>query len=637
MIVSIDFETYYSVEYSLLRMREIDYILDPRFEIIMCAVQEGDGPNECFVGHANVAARLARIDWSQAALLCQNTRFDGAILFWHFGHLPALYMDTMAMARALLGPVTGKVSLKRIAAYLGLPPKGDDAHKNRGRTLASFSHAELRTYADYCLHDNYLCRTIFDRLRPVFPKSELAIIDWVVRLYVQPQVFLDPGVLAEHLGYVQAERDACFARVAHIDQKDLRSNDKFATLLESHGVDVPLKVSPTTGMLIPAFSRNDKAFKELCEDETQTPMVQALLAARVQSKSTIEITRTQAMLNLSLKGWHDGSNGWMPVPIRFYGAHTGRMSGDGGFNFQNLKRGSRIRAAIQAPAGYRIIHRDASQIEARMVAFLAGCRTLLRAFANREDVYCKFASVVYGRLITALDKLERFVGKTSILGLGYGMAHERFQHTLLMGTPSVRMELPECMTVVQTYRMTYSEIVHLWSRMRGILNVMLAESGGGGSVRYGNAVDAKLPDCLTRTSDAIFLPNGMPIAYPDLRTTMTINATGSPQPEISYLNPFTQGRVRIYGAKMVENITQALARIVITDTALRVRHETGLWPFMTTHDSLDYCVPERDVEHWDAYLERQFAIPPSWAPTLPLASEGGWGLTLAQAESRVNN
>ena len=650
-IVTLDFETAYSQEYSLSKMSEIDYVLDARYETIMCSVKEGNGPADYFVGHDAVANRFSRIDWSRTAMLAHNNRFDGSILAWRFGIVPAMYLDTLGMARALTHAVVGSSSLAKVADYLGLKAKGTAVYNMRGKWLTDFTQSDLEVYGEYCCHDNELCKTIFDTFTKVFPRSELALIDSVLRMFIQPQVKLDPAVLALYQAQLQASKAATMARVASIDPAVFSSNVKFAALLESYGLEVPTKISKTTGMEAYALARNDRAFKELCEDDSLPDEVQTILAARIQSKSTMEEKRTERLFNLAVKSWvpevppvqpdwQDPTVGWAPVPLRYYGAHTGRFSGDGGFNWQNFKRKSMIRAAVKAPPGMRIVHRDSSQIEARMVAWLADCGLLLEAFREGRDVYSEFATTFYRRTVRKSDTLERFVGKTSILGLGYGMGWERFVHTLFIGSGGISVTLDEAegKRLVYHYRGLYAEIPDLWKAAER----MLADVAELSAPWIGGYPEAQrsprlstvkpFPAVIQPGLGALWLPNGLPIAYPGLRRERRVD--GSHQ--WLYDGPY-QTIKTLFGGKVVENVSQALARIVLTDITLRVRQQHGIIPFLSTHDSLDYCVPEADAESVDAMLAREFAIPPAWAPNLPLASEGGWGSDLLKAELATND
>jgi DNA polymerase len=630
MIVTVDYETYWSKEYSLTKMSETDYILDPRFQVIMCAIKRGKRPVEVYTEPDDITRALDAIPWEDTAMLAHNTRFDGSILAWHYHKYPALYLDTLGMARALLHPLLGSSSLATLAGFFKLPAKGDESIQAMGRTRRDFSPAELKTYVEYCAHDTDLCFKIFNRMIKCFPRSELHVIDLALRMFIEPQAELDPMKLAEYLGQVRADKAACFARLSTVPEETFSSADKFARLLQSYGVNVPDKKSPTTGKTIWALARNDRAFKELCADPEQSPEVQAALACRLNAKSTIEETRTATLLNLAERDWNGrgvvNGNRWMPVPYRYFGAHTGRFAGDGGYNFANLKRGSPIRDAILAPSGQRVVHRDASQIEARMLAWLARCDRLVTAFAEGRDVYSEFASTVYDRSVSKKDTRERFAGKTAILSLGYGAGQAKFRHTLFIGSGGVSLDIDEAESnrLVTLYRDTYPEIPALWRAGGGTIRRMILPPA---------TWMADLIPIVEAAKDSVHLPNGCALQYinirdhtdPDTQTRETV-----------YDSPYSGSVRRIYGAKLIENITQALARIVVTDIMLRIWQATGFHPALSTYDSLDYIVPEKIVEDFDQLLAHEFGLEPVWAPGLPLASEGGWGRTLLEAEKGVN-
>jgi DNA polymerase bacteriophage-type len=630
-IVTIDFESYYDQGYSLRRISEAEYILSPQWQTLLCAIKLGDRPVFVTTGDEETRRALTTIDWGNAALLSHNTRFDGSILAWRYGYVPRLYLDTMSMANALTRPYAGSSSLKSVARYLGLPDKGDAVVRAMGKHLEDFTPGELAEYRDYCAHDNALCRTIFDRFMGEykFPKSELKLIDLALRMFIMPQARLAATKLQVHLDSVRCEKSQALAKLEYMDRGVFSSNERFAQLLRAQGVDVPMKISTQTGELTYALARNDRAFKELCADPDLSPDVQAMLQIRTGEKSTIDETRSATLLKLARLDWQRSlfagvhlGNGSMPVPYRYYGAHTGRFSGDGGFNFANLRRGSPIRDAIVAPEGWRVVHRDSSQIEARMLAQLAGCNALLDAFRQGRDVYSEFASRFYGHRVTREDVQHRFIGKTSVLGLGYGMGAERFKHTLFIGQGGMSADISgeDAVRLVRFYRETYAEIPALWRRAHAWLEHKLG--------------DAITPDPLpvvTWADDAIVLPNGLAVRYPKLRQEWDSSKNGW---QIFYEGPY--GRKRIYGPKLIENITQALARIIVTDVMLRVACATGRHPVMSTYDSLDYVVREDDVYEFDKLLEHEFSVAPKWAEGLPLASEGGWGRTLLEAEQGVN-
>jgi DNA polymerase I-like protein with 3'-5' exonuclease and polymerase domains len=164
-----------------------------------------------------------------------------------------------------------------------------------------------------------------------------------------------------------------------------------AELLTSLGVDPPTKISPATQQETYAFAKTDEEFKALLDHDD--PLVQALVAARMGHKSTLEETRTERFINISrLHFPHYGEN-LFPIALKVAGAHTHRLSGDWRLNQQNLARPSRkrpramLRESIVTPEGYTIVAGDESQIEARVNAVFCGQWDLVDVFAKGGDPY----------------------------------------------------------------------------------------------------------------------------------------------------------------------------------------------------------------------------------------------------------
>jgi DNA polymerase len=316
-LLTIDFETYYDKEYSLSKMTTEEYIRDSRFEAIGVSVQEGELSSVWFSGtHAQIKQFLAQYDWQNAAALAHNAMFDMAILNWHFGIKPKKVADTLSMARALHTIEVGG-SLAALAEYYGLGAKGTEVGDALGKRRLDFTAEELARYGEYCKNDVALTYKLFGRLAQGFPVSELNLIDLTIRMFSEPVIELDAGVLELNLKNVREAKRVALAK-AMIDKDQLMSNDQLAELLRSLGVQPPTKISPTTGKQVYAFAKTDEAFLELLEHDNLH--VQALAAARLGVKSTIEESRTERLLSIA-------SRGLMPVPLRYYAAHTGRWGG----------------------------------------------------------------------------------------------------------------------------------------------------------------------------------------------------------------------------------------------------------------------------------------------------------------------
>ena len=312
-------------------------------------------------------------------------------------------------------------------------------------------------------------------------------------------------------------------------------------------------------------------------------------------------TRTERFIQIAERGT-------LPIPLRYYAAHTGRWGGDDKVNMQNLPRKSPLKKAIRAPEGYTFIDCDSSQIEARTLAWLAGQDDLVEAFDRGEDVYKIMASRIYGKPIEEITDAERFVGKTTILGAGYGMGAAKFRAQLK--TFGVDLPLEECQYIINVYRETYPKIPELWRQAGDALLAMMA----GQTAPLGRA------GVLLVDREGIKLPNGLYIKYPNLRRVMNNGKS-----EIVYDTKKGKAIIptRVYGGKTVENVCQALARIVIGEQMLMIARR--LHVTMTVHDAVGVIAPEAEADEARKFVEDCMRIRPKWATKLPLNCESKMG------------
>jgi len=598
-IITIDFETAYGGDLGFAKQTTEEYIRDPRFEVIGAAVQVNDGEPVWFSGdHQKMYQFLNGFDWKNSLALAHNAPFDGAILNWKFGMTPKGWLDTLSMGRALHGTQVGG-SLAVLAQHYGIGVKGEQVKQYINYFRKTFTKEELADYGNYCKNDVKLTWDLFGHMSVGFPKIELRLIDLTVRMFTEPVLQLDKSLLEDHLISEQARKAAILDR---FDKDTLMSNPQFADLLASLGVSPPMKKSPATGKQTYAFAKNDEEFKALLEHPNT--QVQAVVAARLGTKSTIEETRTERFIGIA-------SRGPMPVPLRYYAAHTGRWGGDDKINLQNLQRTSPLKMAILAPYGDVMIDSDSSQIEARTLAWLAGQDDLVEAFDRGEDVYKIMASAIYGKAISAITKDERFVGKTTILGAGYGMGAAKFRAQLK--TFGVEVSEDEAKRIIDTYRTTYPKITALWKAAANVLPAIISEQ----TTSFGRDGILKVDG-----SEGILLPNGLRLKYPNLRQKVDEE---SGKVELVYDTKKGKAVIpnRIYGGKVIENVCQALARIVIGEQMLMIAKKYRV--VMTVHDAVACIAPEAEAETAKEYVELCMRLRPSWAPELPLNCEAGYG------------
>lgn len=320
-LLTLDFETYYDREYSLSKITTEEYIRDSRFEVIGVSVKVNDGAAEWFSGdHKEVERFLQKFEWASSMVLAHNAMFDGAILSWVFNIYPRMLADTLSMARPIHGTTVGG-SLSKLVQHYGLGAKGTEVVNALGKRRLDFTPQELHQYGQYCINDTELTYKLFEVLVQGFPKDELKLIDLTLKMFTEPVLELDQLKLEQHLLDVRAQKSALLEKLggdAEEAKKKLMSNDKFALMLEALGVEPPSKISPSTLKPTFAFAKTDPGMKALLEHPN--PKVQALIAARVGVKTTLEETRTQRFIDIA-------NRGKLPVPLAYCAAHTHRWGG----------------------------------------------------------------------------------------------------------------------------------------------------------------------------------------------------------------------------------------------------------------------------------------------------------------------
>lgn len=611
-LVTLDFETYYDVGFSLSNLTTEEYIRDERFQVIGVGIKINDGETSWFTGD-QVQEELNKIDWKSSALLCHNTQFDGGILSFRYGIVPSLYLDTLSMARAIHGVDAGG-SLAYLVERYALGAKGTEVVDAKGKRLEDFSESDLLRYGSYCINDVELTYKLFEIFAPLFPLPEIHLIDLTLRMYTEPLFEVDDALLQARLEEVQAEKSELLQGLMSKLECDteecvrakLASNKQFAEILTELGVTVPTKISLTTGKETYALAKGDQGFLDLCEHDD--PFIQQLCTVRLGTKSTIEESRIERFIGIGAR-----NKGKLPIPLKYYGAHTGRWAGSDKVNFQNLpardKKKKALKNAVIAPDGHKVINADSSQIEARVLVWLAGQDDVVQWYREDRDVYCEFASTVYDRPITKANKTERAVGKTCILGLGYGTGWAKLQQTLKLAA-GVELDEQECKRLVGVYRQVNSKVIDLWKACDDALQYMA--SWNEGSKPY--YLDKH--NVIRVEKEGLRLPNALYIRYPGL-TWDTSEAKSK------FIYKSRRGFNGIWGGSVVENIVQALARIIIGEQMLIVNRKYR--PVLTVHDAIVNVVPTDEIDDAMKYIVDVMSTPPDWAKDLPVACEAHFG------------
>jgi hypothetical protein len=647
-VMVLDFETAWCKKtYTLTSMTTEMYLRSPKFKAWGAAYKYLDTTDApVWVTGEGLEAFFNSVDWSETAVLAHNAQFDVSILSWKYGHVPCFIFDSLSMARALRGVEVGN-SLAKLASEFGLPPKGNAINSSNGFLDELPDHIEAEL-GEYCKHDVVLCEGVFNRLAGGYPTKELRLIDLTLRMFVSPKLSLDPYMLKDAIADERVRREGLLDKL-RINEEDLASNDKFAEVLLRIGVEPPKKISKVTGKPAFAFAKNDALFQSLVNSDNED--VALLCEARMAVKSTLERTRAQRFLDIAQRGT-------LPVPLNYYGAHTGRWSASkgSGLNLQNLKRKSFLRRSILAPEGNSLVVCDLSQIEPRVLAWLAGYRSMLQIFSSGQDPYSAFGAQMFG--IPGLNKDDhpalRQSAKGALLGAGYGMGWLSYAAQLLtgfLGAPPIRYDMafakqlgvtkemvldflaydpnrekalaiPRTCTdeeiiihcvaakfIIDKYRSAAEPVKAFWDICAALIDKSLA---GGKVLKH---------KCLTFEKGRIALPNGMNLRYDGLQG-----------------NPDEKGRVqwtygadkKLYGGKVVENVVQAVARCVMTDGMLRIQPRYPC--VLTVHDEVVVVVPDSEVEQAEPWVLEQMVTEPRYMPGIPLAAETGVGKRYGDAK-----
>ena len=588
---TLDFETYFDNDYTLKKLTTEAYIRDERFEALGLAAIKGEEKH--WIEHPDIPDFLETIDWSSAIVLIHHAQFDGLILSHHYGKKPRGFLDTLSMARAKLG-LHLSVSLDALSKYFGMQPKSVPYDEFKGKHYQDLlQDGDLkRRLGAGALHDASLTRDIFRRLVDGFPPDELRLIDLTIRMFTEPCLEGDLQKLGE-IWMEESKRKHDVLAMLGESAKDINSNETFMGMLQAEGVEIVYKQGKR--QKIPAFGRNDGFMQELAE--SSNPRVSLLAQARLGLRSTIDQSRAERLGDMA-------SRGRLPVYLRYCGAHTTRWSGGDQVNWQNFRRGGELRKAICAPENARLVIVDSSQIECRILNCFAGQEDVVDKFRSGEDPYIGIASAAYGRPISKADKAERGTGKQLELSCGYGAGAITIQRTAKLGIygPPVEININKAEQWKQLYRQTHKYVVHCWDDAGAILTWM-----------HDDPAERDFSwNCLQVNDYRISLPNCLPLIYDTLEYDEEWK---------SWTITTRKGmKTKIYGAKLIENVVQYMARQYLAEAMLRIANY-GIRIATTTHDEIVAVVPVDSAEQARSIMVKEMCVPPKWMKELPLACE----------------
>lgn len=580
----IDFETYFDQNINLKKMNYTEYTAATSPILVSTIFRQE------IICTPNIKEHLDKLPWDNICVIAHNTLFDALILKHHFGLTAKQYTDTLSMAR-LLYPARehGLGDLQK--RFIPSAPEKDKNALSvmKGKFWKDLTKEQQNEIIAYCYNDSIITARLYDLWKDQIPEHEQFLIDHTIKTFIEPTLFLDIEKAQIAIDKERQETEQLLTEF-NLTTKEIRSDKQFSELLSSKGYTPPVQYSQKQQKLIPAFSANSDAFQRFYEEN---PTLQNLLDLKRRVNSNIKESRTERLIKATKI-----NRGRIPIGYNYCGAFTGRFSGTNKLNMQNLPRGSILRDAVMAPDGHTLIVYDLSQIEARVLAWVADEQKILDIFISGRDPYSELASEIYGFPVNKHDHPnERFVGKSAMLGLGFSMGAKKFRlYCQLRGS-----DLPEdfCTLIVEKYRAGFPHIPDLWRLTQLNLYQLYIKADG--------QINSKLPI----KDGCIILPSGRKLVYEGLEWHNNESTWRLPNGK------------KVYGALIVENFVQGIARDVITHYLEEIHPHYPI--VMHTHDELISCVPDDKVEEANKFIAGVMSTPPHWALGLPVGSEGTYG------------
>lgn len=615
----VDFESFWGTKYSLRTqgMSYTDYIMHEKFQIHGVAVALNDGPSafmtfEEFWKFLERFKRRPEQRGRGVRLICHNMLFDGAIMYLIFDWIANEYFCTLAMVDAMYQGAIGNGLDECMKKLLGWESGKDDIIKQiKDIRTEDLTQEQWDMLAKYAKSDIEATRELYTKFSMFLPTEEHRIMDILLKAFCDPKLEFNEMVLQEACREADMEREQMMqAALSHgATETILKGNKTFPNFLESLGYEVPMKENDK-GDLIPALAKTDEGFIAMLESDDDC--LRALANGRLAVKSTQAQTRAYRF-----KKMHEDIGKFM-VAYNYARAHTWRVTGGNKINAANLKRGSKLRTCVEAPKGSVLVVADASQIECRSTGYLAGQDNLMRLFRDKRDPYNDMATDIFGYEVDRKGNpdhfFQGFLGKTAVLGLGFGMGGPKFKFTVERDAKqhlNMEYDMPEHEAnriVYDVYRKKNHMIQEFWEIADTMLSAMLCNND------YVHPyADGELK--VVGKENKIFFPNGTWLYYPGLswdNDNFTYVSKRGPSYKTHY----------IYGAKLVENIVQKFARDITSHHMVKIAERYPV--VMHTYDENIAVVPENEAEAALAWMLEVMRTPPDWAASIPLDAEGGY-------------
>ncbi len=573
--VAFDTECFYSNEVSIKPLGAWHYVRHPQADHYLLTVDDGTG---------NVwAGRPETFDWDQlrgSQLLAHNMSYDEVVLgaLVEQGKAPAWVLELTRDCTADLSAYCHSErslldATRTLAPDLEKPIDKSMRTFMKGRTWADAEAAgKAPALLEYAKNDARACRELWMRHETRWPEFER-------------QLSRHTRTVGQRGMHVDAEKVETYRKALELAKWEAERRIPWAGDFPPLSPKQLAQACAQANIPAPVSTAEDNPECEKWEAEygERFDWVAAMRDWRKTNKMLTQVQTIQRRIR---------PDGTMPIGLKYFGAHTGRWSGESGFNMQNLPReatyGVDLRSVFTAPPGHTLVICDLSQIEPRVLAWLAGDFDLLRSIRNGMAIYEAHARTTMnwtGGELKKEDKKLYSLAKARVLGLGYGCGKDKFVAVAKM-MAGLTITPAESERIVKSYRDSNPKVTALWQK----LDRAIRTSRGG-------TFEMELPSSRTlRQFDVVCREN-----------SFWSRATVSGHHR------------RTYGGLAAENLTQGTARDVFGEALLRVERKFPVC--LHVHDELVVAVPDAEAKSAAAEITRLMSLTPEWLPGCPIAAE----------------
>lgn len=645
MKLHIDIETFSSVD--IKSAGSYKYFESPDFEILILAYAFDDGPiqvADLTLGNGLPGEFADTFDNPEVTLCAHNANFErnafktigfgSDISRWECSAVKAAYcglpLSLEKVSEALeLGEKGKKATGKALIRYFSIPCKPTKSNGMRTRNMPGHDLEKWEEYKTYCKYDveaeREICR-LLDQFK--VPEEEK-------QMYVLDQQINDRGIM------IDTDLADAAVSIDEIHGANLRNEIKKITGLDNPNSPAQLKewIGSALNKEVKSLAKGE--IPKLLEEAGTGPVSEVLKLRQKASKTSTK--KYVAMQNCVCK---DGRAHGL---FQFYGANrTGRWAGRI-VQLQNLRRNELnnleqardiiktgdyglvtmayenvsdtlsqlIRTALIAKPGHTFAVADFSAIEARVIAWMAGENWRLDVFKTHGKIYEASASMMFGVPIEEVTKDSDFraKGKVAELGLGYGGAVGALK---TMGGEKMGLSETEMEGIVKRWRAKNPAIVRLWGKLEKYAKAAVHNKK---TYKLHIGYTSFIFDC-TKGPLQIQLPSGRRLFYWDPK--IGENRFGGSCVTYMGMNQTTKKweRIDTYGGKLAENLTQAVARDLLTFSMVNAE-KNGYPIVLHVHDEIAAEIPF-DISAVERLSEmcEIMSRNPDWATGLPLAADG---------------